>query len=695
MLRPQRLVRPFLAFLVLGCTALGGAAVRAGDKWPVPVGPSHEPDPFHYDAKVWKDVPRDYLDDAAACILYASTSYLVEPDGTIETIVHDVTRLNGRKGIEKLGEYRNLSYDPSYETLTLNTAVIHKADGHDAPIEPRDVQLRDVSTDYQVYDHEKQLIISFPHLEVGDIFEVKWTVRGKNPEHAGQFFTRYTFGDATYPCVTDELRVRLPKSMPLKYASFVGSIEPIRTEDKDTVLYTWKSELNRQLPQDENLPSKETLFKGVACSTFPSWEAIGQWKQKLREDCWVCTGDVHQTAYDVTKGLNDPIAKARALVYWMRRNIRYVSTGEMHDYTPHKPSEILANRYGDCKDGTQLLAVMLREVGIKVELATLGAEDDGQVLKAVPSPWGTHAILVATIDGKEHWVDTTSSLAGWDFLPHDDRDRLCYVVDDKGAIRLTRHAAAGARATTAWSRSRMSGSAPTAPRALRARRDFLRHGVAGRARRLPGGPGRRAAAAGDGRIAGRQQQGQTGAAGHRRGVAARLRPAGEGPRRFHRRRPVQRRPGQGGQRRRQQGVGQVRRLQPRLRPQDAAGVLFDFRDPSYLHRPHSGPLRPGRHAERSDADVAVGRVHPQGGLVGGRPNADGGVHDAAGQGPRGTGRLRSVPGVPREREPVLPGVADAEAGAGDGRREGAGGAAGGGAGRRRRGGGAGPHRAPE
>ena len=45
---------------------------------------------------------------------------------------------------------------------------------------------------------------------------------------------------------------------------------------------------------------------------------------------------------------------------------------------------------------------------------------------------------MATIDGKEHWMDTTSSLAGWDFLPHDDRDRLCYVVDDKGAIRLTR-----------------------------------------------------------------------------------------------------------------------------------------------------------------------------------------------------------------------------------------------------------------
>jgi tetratricopeptide (TPR) repeat protein len=435
MLRTHRLLRPFLAFLILGCIA---AAVRAGDKWPVPFGPSHEPDPFHYDAKLWKDVPKDYLDDAAACFLYARTTNLVEPDGTVETIVHDVTRLNGRKGVEKLGEYRNITYDPSYQTLTLNTAVIHKAGGRDAPIEPRDVQLRDIATDYQVYDHDKQLIISFPSLEVGDVFEVKWTVRGKNPEHAGQFFTRYTFGDATYPCVSDELDVRVPKTMPFKYAPTVGSIAPTRAEDEDNVLYRWKSTLIRQLPQDENLPSKENLFKGVACSTFPSWEAVGKWKQKLREDCWVCEADVRQTAHDATKGLDDPIAKARALVYWMRRNIRYVSTGETHDYTPHKPSEVLANRYGDCKDGTQLLAVMMREVGIKVELATLGAQDDGQVLESVPSPWGTHAILAATIDGKEHWVDTTSSLAGWDFLPHDDRDRLCYLVDDKGNIRLTR-----------------------------------------------------------------------------------------------------------------------------------------------------------------------------------------------------------------------------------------------------------------
>ena len=141
---------------------------------------------------------------------------------------------------------------------------------------------------------------------------------------------------------------------------------------------------------------------------------------------------------EVTKGCADETAKARALTYWLRRNIRYVADGEGHDYTPHPPANVFANRFGDCKDTSQLLAVMLRDAGLKVELATLGVYDDGQVLEEVPSPWGTHAILLVTINGLPHWIDTTSSLAGWDFLPRDDRDRLCYVVDDKGAIRLVR-----------------------------------------------------------------------------------------------------------------------------------------------------------------------------------------------------------------------------------------------------------------
>ncbi len=413
------------------------AAVRAGD-WPVPRGPSREPAPYRYDAKLLKDVPKAYLDEAAACVLYSGTTHLIEPDGTSETISHEITRLNARKGIEKLGEYRSISYNPAHEKLTLNLARVLKADGSFVDIEPRHVHLRDASTDFLVYDPEKQLVISFPNLQVGDAYEVRWTVRGKHPEFGGEFFTRYTFGDDSLPIVRDELRIRVPKNKTLHHATINGTIDLDVSESDGQKFYRWSVTNRDRLPQDDEKPLKEELRLQVACSTFPSWQAVGLWKQKLRADCWKCTAELRTTIDDITRGMTTQTDKARALTHWVRKHIRYLSRGPGGaGYTPHLPHQVLGNRFGDCKDQAQLLAVMLREIGVPVWLVTLGTLDDGQVLQEVPSPWGTHAILHAQIDGRDVWIDTTISLAAWDFLPRTDRDRLAYLTRDAD-IKLVR-----------------------------------------------------------------------------------------------------------------------------------------------------------------------------------------------------------------------------------------------------------------
>ncbi|MFN4260571.1 MAG: DUF3857 domain-containing protein, partial [Gemmataceae bacterium] len=292
-------------------------------------------------------------------------------------------------------------------------------------------------TDYQVYTPGKELVISFPSLEVGDVLDVKWTTRGRNPEHQGHFFTRYTFGDDRYPVVLDELRVRLPRDQQLRYASIGGQVKPTIEHTDETTTYLWQVRDRRQLPQETDGPSKEELRLQVVCSTFRSWDDVGRWTKKLRGACWECTPAIQEIVQDVTRDLDDPLDKARALTYWVRRHVRYVSSGTEHDYKPHPPATVLANRYGDCKDQTQLLAVMLRAAGIPTALATIGTQGDGQVIETVPSPWGTHALLLVTIDDQDHWIDTTARGAGWNFLPDHDRDRLAYVVGDDG-IRLLR-----------------------------------------------------------------------------------------------------------------------------------------------------------------------------------------------------------------------------------------------------------------
>src|SRR5262249_18836718 len=150
---------------------------------------------------------------------------------------------------------------------------------------------------------------------------------------------------------------------------------------------------------DENLPTKEEMRLQLSLSTFASWGEVCRWEQVIHTNCWSATPEIRQVVQEVTKDLSTPLEKARALTYWLRRHIRYVCAGDKHDYTPHRPALVFENRFGDCKDTSQLLAVMLKEAGIPVSLVTLGCLDDGQVLADVPSPWGTHAILLVTIDG--------------------------------------------------------------------------------------------------------------------------------------------------------------------------------------------------------------------------------------------------------------------------------------------------------
>jgi tetratricopeptide (TPR) repeat protein len=430
--------------VVIAC--IGGWAVvpASAADWPVPRGPAHTLAPHAYDPAQVKQLPREFLEEYAACVLYSNTTCLVEADGTVETIMHEIIRLNARKGIDDLGEYAKISFDPSFEKPTLNEARIFKADGRTIPLQPADVHLRDENTDYHIYDPSKQLVLSFPTLEVNDTVEVQWTVRGKNPEFDGQFFTYQTFGSGRYPIGLEEFSVCLPRNKAFKHTVVGGQLEAAVRDEGANRIYSWRGRQVLPLPPDDGLPSVDELRPRVVCSTLNSWEEVDRWHQRLFATCWECTPEMRQVVQQVTKDLRTPKEKARALVYWVRRHIRYLSKGVQHGFKPHPPSRVFVNRHGDCKDQSHLLAVLLRQAGVPAALVGLSPRDYADVVEGVPSPLCAHAIVLVQLDGQDHWIDPVYSEAGWDFLPLADRNRLAYVMDAEAAaqgrtsIRLVR-----------------------------------------------------------------------------------------------------------------------------------------------------------------------------------------------------------------------------------------------------------------
>jgi len=426
---------PLRLFHVLLLAFVGTVSARADSPLPpIARGPSREAVPYTFDRADVKKLPGDYLTDYPACYVHASTGYRIAEDGTVEMTTHEVIRLNNRKGIDKIGEHRNITFVPAYEKLTLNEARVIKSDGTSVPVEPGRMQLRDVPVDYMVYDSSKELIVSFPALEVGDVIDIKWTTRSRHPEYDGQYFGRYSFGDPRFPILNEVFSIRTAK--PIKWAYFNPALlanpkmKPEESADNGDRLYVWRDSKRLPVEKEQDMPDDEEMRPGIAFSTFTSWQQVGDYERKIRKECAECTVGIKEVVDRIVKEQAKPEAIVRELTHWVRTNVRYVSAGDKHDFTPHPASAVFKYRCGDCKDGAQLLAVMLKQAGIPSGYVSLSPKGDGQVMADVPSPWSTHAILHVAIDGKDHWIDTTAMYAGWDFLPPSDCDRVAYVVTE-------------------------------------------------------------------------------------------------------------------------------------------------------------------------------------------------------------------------------------------------------------------------
>src|SRR5438105_3985154 len=68
---------------------------------PVAQGPSHEPAPYRFNPAATLKAPKTFLEDGPACYLYTGSWFLIDADGTEENIVHEIIRLNNRRGVEQ------------------------------------------------------------------------------------------------------------------------------------------------------------------------------------------------------------------------------------------------------------------------------------------------------------------------------------------------------------------------------------------------------------------------------------------------------------------------------------------------------------------------------------------------------------------------------------------------------------------
>ncbi len=281
----------------------------------------------------------------------------------------------------------------------------------------------------------------FPNLHVGSRLFLSTRHNKITPTFPSFSFT----GKAPWACGADHIEISFkvpPKdTFYFKWASLGGITVEDREINGSRIV---KAEI-KNFPDHDLEPFMvfPTDFPpSFTVSTLKSWSEIGafyfQGEQKGDKPSAVKSLTPSADSTLKLKALSSKIVgskkgkeAAEALYQWVSSNITYVALFlDFNDgFVPHDPMSILTNRYGDCKDKSLLLKILLEHQGIKSFSTLISSKAD----HAPPLPceaYFDHVILY--IPSFDLFLDPTQIYSSFGELGPDFSNHLVVVATSQG-----------------------------------------------------------------------------------------------------------------------------------------------------------------------------------------------------------------------------------------------------------------------
>ncbi|WP_088507058.1 DUF3857 domain-containing transglutaminase family protein [Burkholderia ubonensis] len=354
--------------------------------------------------------------------------FVIQRDGSLEEHDDATLRANDANGIDAIAQ-RYVWFDKDLEKVDLLAAQTLDRDGVAHPVGPdaiRDVQ-EPRSAGAPTFQDGVLRTVVFPGVEAGSRTRVAFRKVRTRPLNPGYF--GYFVEPSRDPVDYQRLVFDVPADMPL-HADARGyvALPPVTANGRTRYVFEY-----RHGPYDRielGAVGYPTDGDRLMVSTLPDYAAFAARYRNAAVDPSADDPAVAQLARTLTANAPAPHDKARILYDWVRANVRYVALflGETAA-APHRVTDILRNRYGDCKDHVALFGALLAAVGIRSEpvLLNLGAV---YTLPSVPGYGGgavNHAITWLPDLGL--YADTTTGGIAFGYLPPIVMDRPALLVD--------------------------------------------------------------------------------------------------------------------------------------------------------------------------------------------------------------------------------------------------------------------------
>lgn len=365
-----------------------------------------------------------------AIIEELNTSARFENNGNSVQTVRERVKIQNEAGIRLYGI---ITFNfIAGQDFSIDTVEVRKKDGSTVKAGPANIQevTPEISRVAPMYSDLHQKQVTVPGLSVGDEVIYQYTAK-QSALVPNQFWFQYSFSK-TAVVLSESVQLDIPSGRKV-HVSFKPDYKPEVKTSGERTIYQWHAVNEKVQERPKNILMKESMSgtapsASIQLSTFENWNQVGSWYYGLQHERSAPSAAIRAKALELTKGLDSQEAKSKALYQFVSLNFRYISLDfGIGRYQPHAADEVLANKYGDCKDKHTLLAALLEAAGITAYPALIDA--DTAIDQEVPSPAQFDHLITAVPAGKNIlFLDTTAEVAPYGMLIAPLRHKKALVI---------------------------------------------------------------------------------------------------------------------------------------------------------------------------------------------------------------------------------------------------------------------------
>ncbi|PXY03185.1 hypothetical protein DF185_03630 [Marinifilum breve] len=325
------------------------------------------------------------------------------------------------------------TFDPSYEELCINTIKIYRNGKIINKLNRDKIELmrNEKNVERYIYDGSYSAVCILEDVQVGDILEYEYTLKGANPIFKNHF---YNYHSQAFSSRIQHMyyQMLLPEHKKYQVKNLFGGVAPIQSTKNGMQSISWNLKNVAPIFTDEDSPSWYDAYPASEISSFQDWKEVRSFMQDLYPMNVVCPKIKDFISKKKIRANEEGVIQ---IIRFVQDEIRYLAMSNgVNSHKPHHPEKVFEQRFGDCKDKSYLLSYMLKEVGVMAWPAIVNTNAKRYVDRYVPSPFAfNHVIVKINWKGKNYWVDPTfnNQKGGMDQLQNPRYGKALVIDNDK------------------------------------------------------------------------------------------------------------------------------------------------------------------------------------------------------------------------------------------------------------------------